>query len=290
MAQELNNKKRKLIHRLQNRYRLVVLNDDTFAERISIKLTPLRVFIIIGFITIVMTTLVISLIAFTPLREYIPGYADVGVKRELIRIVKKSDSLALALEERNAYWQSIANVLKGNVKADSALNKPDKTKAPNTAKLSPSEKEKNLREKIESQDKYSLAYDAEKDKKGISNFFFFTPLKGIVTAAFKASEKHFGIDIVGPENEAIKSALDGTVVSAGWSSETGYTITLQHSNNIISVYKHNSTLLKKAGDYVKAGEPIAIIGNTGEQTTGPHLHFELWYNGVAINPQDYMVF
>ncbi len=282
--------KTKLITRLRNRYRLTIMNDDTFEEKFSLRLTPLGVVILIGSVTIVMTMLVISLLAFTSLREYIPGYADVGVRRDMIRLALKSDSLEQTISEQNFFIQNLNNVLSGNIKNDSAKTRPNKNPAPPNLKINASAKEAALRKNIESQDQYTLSYATETNKSGISNFFFFTPIKGIVSASFNNKEKHFGVDIVGPENEPIKSTLDGTVILANWSSETGYTITVQHSNNLISVYKHNSVLLKKVGDYVKAGEPIAIIGNSGEQTTGPHLHFELWYNGSAINPQDYMVF
>jgi murein DD-endopeptidase MepM/ murein hydrolase activator NlpD len=288
MSQE-KEKKRKFIDRIRHRYRLVVMNDDTFEENFSLRLTPLGFFILLASITIIMTILVTSLIAFTPVREYIPGYADVGMRRDLVRLTLKSDSVEQALKERNAFMENIGNVLKGEIKSDSSQNRPDKNKDFDNLNMSPSKKEEALKKNIESQDKYSLAYGAE-NKTGISNFFFFTPLKGVITESFKSIEQHYGIDVVGPENESVKATLDGTVILATWSSETGYTITLQHSNNLISVYKHNSVLLKKVGDYIKAGEAIAIIGNSGEQTSGPHLHFELWYNGKAINPQDYMVF
>lgn len=289
MAEEKRYKKT-FLTQLRHRYRLVVMNDETFEEKLSLRLTPLGLVILIGSITIVMTMLVISLIAFTSLREYIPGYADVGLRRELINLALKSDSVEQALIEQNAFTANLNNVLQGNISADTSQNRPDKSKDHHKLNIGPSLKEEALKKNIESQDEYSLAYGTESSKSGISNFFFFTPLKGAISASFKTNEQHYGIDIVGPENEAIKSTLDGTVILASWSSETGYTITVQHSNNIISVYKHNSVLLKKTGDYVKAGEPIAIIGNSGEQTTGPHLHFELWYNGSAIDPQGYMVF
>ncbi len=144
---------------------------------------------------------------------------------------------------------------------------------------------------MESQDKYSLAFSESKIGKGsISSFFFFTPVKGIVTASFNSAEEHYGVDIAAKENEPIKAALDGTVLFSGWTSETGNTIQIQHSNNLVSAYKHCSVLMKKAGQYVKAGEVIAVIGNSGEQTSGPHLHFELWYNGTPIDPQEHIVF
>jgi murein DD-endopeptidase MepM/ murein hydrolase activator NlpD len=290
MAESKENKL-PLLERLRHRYRLVVLNDDTFEEKFSLRLTPLGFLVLLGSVTIIMTMLVTSLIAFTPLREYIPGYADVGMRRELINLAMRSDSLEQALTEQNLFNQNIANVLKGNIKADTSGSKPgSKSKEYENIKLSASQKEAALKQEIEAQDKYSLAYGTESNKSGISNFFFFTPLKGVVSEQFKSKEQHYGVDIVGPENEPIKVALDGTVILSTWSSETGYTISVQHSNNLVSVYKHNSVLLKKTGDFVKAGEAIAIIGNSGEQTTGPHLHFELWYNGTAIDPQGYMVF
>jgi len=289
MADE-KDKKTKLITRLRNRYRLTIMNDDTFEEKFTLRLTPLGVVIMIGSITIVMTILVISLIAFTPLREYIPGYADVNMRRQMIKLALRSDSLQQTISDQDAFIKNIGNVLNDKVGNDSTAKKPTKKINPANAKTAASPSENALRKDIETQDQYTLAYGTETNKSGISNFFFFTPLKGIVSASFKSIEHHYGLDIVGADNEAIKATLDGTVILSNWSAETGYTIMVQHSNNLISVYKHNSALLKKAGDYVKAGEPIAIIGNTGEQTTGPHLHFELWYNGNAVNPQDYMVF
>lgn len=287
---EPQEKKKKLLQRLRHRYRLVIMNDDAFEENFSLRLTPLGFFILLGAITIVMTILVTSLIAFTSLREYIPGYADVGMRRELIALSLRSDSLEMALMDQNAYNQNLSKVLRGDIQSDSTQNKPDKSKDYNKLNLNASGKEEVLKKQIEAEDQYSLAYGTETNKNGIANFFFFSPLKGMISASFNASERHYGVDILGPDNEAIKATLDGTVILATWSSETGYTISVQHSNNLISVYKHNSVLLKKVGDFVKAGEPIAIIGNSGEQTTGPHLHFELWYNGNAIDPQAYMVF
>jgi len=289
MASEKENK-RKFIDRIRHRYRLVVMNDDTFEENFSLRLTPLGFFILLATVTIVMTILVTSLIAFTPIREYIPGYADVGMRRDLIKLTLSTDSLEQALIERNAFIENVGAVLKGDMKTDSTQNRPDKNNDYNKLNLNATPAEDALKKNTEAQDKYSLAYGTESNKSGISNFFFFTPLKGLVSEQFKSKEQHFGVDVVGPENESVMATLDGTVILAMWTSETGYTIAVQHSNNLISVYKHNSVLLKKTGDYVKAGEALAIIGNSGEQTTGPHLHFELWYNGNAINPQDYIVF
>lgn len=278
--------------RLKNRYRLVVMNDDTFEERFSLRLTPLGLFILIGVVSIFMTTLVISLVAFTPLREYIPGYgSELTQKGQLINLSLRTDSLEQSLNSKTWYIENLKRVMNGELRSDSSLNKPDPTNQYQNVKFKKSIEDSILRSQIESQDKYAIAFqDKKNQKKGISSFFFFTPVKGLVTNSFKEKEEHFGIDIAAPENEAIKATLDGTVIFTGWSAETGHVIQVQHSNNLISIYKHNSALMKKMGQYVKAGEVIAIIGNSGEQTTGTHLHFELWYNGNPVDPQDYIIF
>lgn len=276
--------------RLRNRYRLVVMNDDTFEEKFSLRLTPLGLFILVGSVSIFMTILVISIVAFTPLREYIPGYAtDVNMKNELITLTVKTDSIEQELEKKNIFLENIQHVLRGDIKMDSLLNKPDSSMRYTKLDFSPSAQDSALRKEMEGVDKYSLS-DEGASKNTIANFFFFTPVKGQVTSSFSEKEEHYGVDVAAPENEAIKATLDGTVIFTGWSSETGYIIQIQHSNNLISVYKHNSKLMKKTGQYVKAGEVIAIIGNSGEQTTSTHLHFELWHNGNPIDPQEYMVF
>ena len=290
-------KKSDLMQRLRLRYRLVVMNDDTFEEKISLSLTPLRVFVMLGSTIIIMIVLVISLIAFTPLREYIPGYADVGVWRKLIDITHKSDSLEQEVAAKNQYLENITNVLQGKVETEEMVihNKPDTTKKYSNINIGASNSEVKLREQVESQDQYNISSQAgatpeEAPKGEINSYLFFAPVKGAVSNSFNVEDKHFGVDVVGKENEPVKATMDGTVILATWSSETGHTITIQHDNHIISVYKHNSMLLRKVGNVVKAGEPIAIIGSSGEHTTGPHLHFELWYNGKPIDPQDYISF
>jgi len=280
--------------KIRNRYRLVVMNDDTFEEKFSLKLTPLNIFIVAGLVSIIMIILTVSLVAFTPLREYIPGYgSEVNTRKELVNLTLKLDSLQYELSLRSTAMDNIKNIISGNVSGDSVSQK-EKTKTvaiPKNSDIKPSKEDSAFRAQVESQDKYSLAFSERKTgKESISNFFFFTPVKGMVTASFNTSQEHYGVDIAAKENEPIKATLDGTVLFAGWTSETGYTIEIQHSNNLVSAYKHNSVLLKKAGQFVKAGEAIAVIGNSGEQTSGPHLHFELWYNGNAIDPQEYMVF
>jgi murein DD-endopeptidase MepM/ murein hydrolase activator NlpD len=288
MAEE--KKKRPLSERLRRKYRLVILNDASFEERFSLRLTPGGILILVSSVTIFMSFFLISLIAFTPLREYIPGYGDISDRKALIALSLKADSVEEIIQAKNEYIKNLQNVLSGNVTSDTT--KPEKNAEKNNQHITikPSRTDSVLREEVEQQDKFSLTLSNNTGTSGISGYFFFSPVKGMVTHSFNMAEGHYGIDVVAKENEFIKAALDGTVVFAGWTSGDGYVIQLQHSNNLMSIYKHNSDLTKNVGDHVKAGEPIAIIGNTGETSSSTHLHFELWYNGIPIDPQDYVLF
>ena len=291
MSENTQESRSKLLSRLKNKYRLVLLNDDSFKETISLRLSPLNVFIFTGTILIVLISLVISFIAFTPIREFIPGYADVNLRRSVLQAVLKADSLEQEIKVTNSYLNAVAGVLNGNIPPEQLTGFPDSTKNYDHIMLIKSEEDSLLRAQIESQDLYSLTSSEEKSKKkSISSFFFFTPINGTVTSSFNAREEHYGTDIAAAENEVVKATLNGTVIFSSWTTDNGHVLQIQHENNLISVYKHNSVLLKKVGDFVKAGEAIAIVGNSGELTTGPHLHFELWYNGIAINPQEYIIF
>ncbi len=284
------NKKPKKLERLKNKYRLVILNDDTFEEKVSLRLSRLNVFVVVGISSLVLILLVIMLIAFTPLREFIPGYANVTVRKQGVQNYLKTDSLEIALAHNNLYVENLKHIIQGEPIVYSEETYIDSTVNYRNIKDNPIQQDSALRKMIETEEKYNLFNSAGSNPGKISSFIFFTPLKGSVTNRFNTKKEHFGIDLVAPKNEAIKATLDGTVIFAEWTAETGYVIQLQHADNIVSIYKHNSVLHKKVGDNVKAGEVIAIIGNSGELSTGPHLHFELWYNGIPINPEDYMMF
>lgn len=206
----------------------------------------------------------------------------------------RADSLEENLKNKDLYLYNLKNIMDGKEVVAKLPEKPDSsTNKYSNISFSKSKEDSMLRVEVEKQDKYSIA--ASDNSTGstissISSFLFFTPLKGMITNNFNPEEDHFGIDIVAAKDEAIKATLDGSVIFSEWILKTGYTIAIQHEGNLISVYKHNSALLKKEGDDVKAGEVVAIIGETGELSSGPHLHFELWYNGTPVNPRDYMVF
>jgi len=286
-----NPDKKKLYKKLRNKYRLVILNDSTFEEKVSLRLSPLNVFTIIGSFALLWTLVVAMTIVFTPIREYIPGYTDVDLRSDVISLTFKSDSMERELSQRFLYLQNINRILKGEPIPPENELPIDSSRYYGEISTSKTPADSLLRAYVENEDQFNLSVSADGiANAGIRNFTFFAPVNGTVTSEFEMEQNHFGIDVVAPENEAIKSCLNGTVVFAEWTVETGYVIQVQHKNNLLSVYKHNAVLLKKPGDYVNAGEAIAIIGNSGELTTGPHLHFELWFDGNPINPKDYMVF
>lgn len=291
MSETKNSRWKIFTDQLRSKYRLVILNDDSFAEKFSLRLSPLGLIILLGSVTIVMTTLVISLVAFTPFREYIPGYGNVNDRKDIIVLNAKADSLSSILVAREWYINNLLNVFSGKTEGKSPKPVKDSTGKYAQIDIKPSEQDQKLRKEIETNQLESTSDKVSANKLNeLSNFFFFTPVQGIVSSSYNIKEEHFGTDIVSKENELIKATLDGTVIFAGFTPDDGYVTQIQHNNNITSVYKHQSNVTKKTGDYVKAGDPIGVVGNTGENSNGPHLHFELWYNGFAINPQDYVVF
>ncbi len=275
---------------LKSKYRLVILNDNTFSEKFSLRLSPINLIIGISAITIVMTSVVISLVAFTPLREYIPGYGNITERRQILRLGIKADSIEQTLVSRDIYMSNVLNVLKDSLEKRSEKPKKDSTGKYSKLNTNPSNTDKEFRTNYEENKNNSVATISNPKLKGLSDIVFFTPVKGIVISSYNIKDEHFGIDLVTKRDEVVKSVLEGTVVFTGFSSKDGYVIQVQHSNNLTSIYKHNAEILKRTGDRIKSGEAISVVGNTGELSKGPHLHFELWYNGIPINPQDCIAF
>jgi murein DD-endopeptidase MepM/ murein hydrolase activator NlpD len=279
----------KLRQKLINKYRLVVLNEDTFEEKLSFKLTRLNVFIFGGVFSILLIVGTIFLIAFTQLREYIPGYSSTKLKREATQLIYKTDSLEQVLEVNNLYIQKIRDLLTGEISevefdTDSVLQTIQYDK--DSLNLSPSEADLEFRLDIESADRYSIFNEASKD----ADIVFFAPVSGTLTDGYSPEIKHFAVDIAVEMGTPVKSVADGTIIFAAWTSETGHVIIVEHSGGFISIYKHNTALHKEQGDLVKSGEVIASAGNAGEFSTGPHLHFELWNEGYPVNPINYIDF
>jgi murein DD-endopeptidase MepM/ murein hydrolase activator NlpD len=289
---EPKQEKKKLINRLKSKYRLVLLNASTYEERYSIQLTPLNVITSLGLMFFLVTVIVVLSIVLSPLKQYIPGYSDSETKIAAYNASFMADSLQQQMSLRQNYINNLRDILNGNIKADSSnMIKSEPTKYKDLD-FKASKEDSLLRIKVEENEKFNVTFDPNTSNKnvGMAGVFFFTPLRGTVTSSFNLRGNHLGIDIAGPKNEPIKAVLDGTVVFSSFTTDAGYVIHLQHANNLISVYKHNSVVLKKVGDTIKAGDSIAIIGNSGELTDGPHLHFELWQKGQAINPEDFIVF
>lgn len=284
--------KKPLLEKLKNKYRLTISNEGTFDEVLSIRLSRLNVFTVTGLFSVVLIAFVTLLIAFTPLREYIPGYPDGAMRKNIEENVILVDSLIVELDKRDRFFQGIRNVVSGNDFDNVMVNKSDSVVDPRykDLKFTISAEDSLFRKEHEEDEKYNLSFGDVSKASGLVNMHFFPPISGMISNHYNSKIEHYGTDVVGGVNERISSISDGTVVFAEWTLNTGYVIQIQHSNNLISIYKHNSELLKKTGDHVKAGEVIALLGNSGELTSGPHLHFELWYNGKALNPEDYIKF
>jgi hypothetical protein len=278
--------------KLHDKYRLVLMNDDTFEEKLSFRLTRLNVFIFFGTLSVFLVIATTYIIAFTPLREYIPGYADFNTRQVLRELMLRADSLEKDIRQKNLYILNIRNIVEGR---EIDFAPPDTVFIESIVgidELPRSREDSLLRAEIDlwSQNNMIPVTEEIQRRPRINHFFYFPPVNGIITNYFNPSKRHFGVDVVADANTAVKSILDGTVILSAWSVETGYTIGIQHANNLVSVYKHNNRLLKEQGNFVRAGEVIGIIGNTGLYSWGTHLHFELWFNGSPVDPLDYIIF
>ncbi len=275
--------KRKLLHK----YRLVILNEETFEERFSFKLNRLNVFVFSTLFALFLILATTFIIAFTPLREYIPGYSSTTLKKNATQLAYQTDSLQKILDVNEAYLSSIKKVLTGDVKTvefnkDSII---EVAKTDPSVLIRTSRKDSLLREAVAKEDKYNPLIAPQ-----VQQYALFAPVKGIISEGYDSKAKHYAVDVVTAKDSPVKAIADGTVIFAEWTAATGYVIILKHDNNLISVYKHNAMLTKEQGEIVKAGEVLGTVGNTGELTTGPHLHFELWRDGYPVNPTSFIDF
>lgn len=291
----MTKEKKKLRDKLRKKYRIVVYNNDTYEEKIHFQFTLLNFFNILVFSSVLLIVLVTYLIAFTPLREYIPGYTDVSLNRRVYEMEQRADSLETVFHQKDLYINNLKKIIMGEDFESDSINSL-LTKTSNTdfsnIKDKKSKEDSLFRVEYETETRNNL-FKQEIIKDNPTKYklvSFFSPMNGIVTSHFNREEKHYGVDLVADNNSVIKSTADGTVIYSDWTVENGYCIGIQHNGNLFTIYKHNAVLLKDDGDFVKAGEPIAIYGNSGSLSTGPHLHFELWYNGTPLNPEDYISF
>lgn len=275
-------------------YRLVIINDESFEEVQTTKLSLLNLYTIASSIFIAGIILVFLLIIFTPLKRYIPGLGNFEAEEKAKELENRIDDLESELASYDLWVANMRRIMVGDVDTTgesslSAIAIPTDRDVTNISKVP---EDQALRENLTALENPPgpTVINLSTQEKPLEQLFFTPPVSGEITYSFSPEKGHYGSDITAPKNTAVKSVMSGFVISSDWTLETGNTICIQHSDNLVSFYKHNSALLKKTGDIVKAGEAIAIIGNTGEHSTGPHLHFELWHKGKPIDPADYVNF
>ena len=283
------NFRKRITKKLLSRYRLVILNEENYEEQFFFRLSILNLVIISTFLFSFLITSVLLIVSFTSLKEFIPGYASNLMRKQAVLNASKLDSLTVSYNQSLNQLNSIKRVLTGDIEFEEFREREFKLDTENIEVKLNSKKIKGdslLRSKVEQEDKYNFSINVNADE----SFLFFPPVSGYISQKFDPSKKHYAIDIVARENEPVKSVADGAVIFSEWSSDTGYVIILEHEQGYLSVYKHNESLNYVQGDMVKAGDIIGTIGNTGEYSTGYHLHFELWNDGYPLDPQDFINF
>ncbi len=290
----MNERLRKIFKQLNDKYRLVIMNDITLEERLSLRLSRMNVFVVFSTIGVILVALTVAFIVYTPLKEYIPGYQDVTQRRRLLDLTSRTDSLGSVVNSQNNFIRGLQKVLMGEV--DSVKNdfgqvsisqKGDYSNI-NLNEISP--EDSMLRKELEDEGVYELFNEDRRADAELSDLYFAKPLEGYVTDSFNVAKEHYGIDLIGEKDAPVKAILDGVIIMNDWSYDTGYVVGIQHSYNLVSFYKHNSVILKKVGTLVTAGDIIAIVGDTGELSDGKHLHLELWHNQSPVDPLKFIIY
>lgn len=262
---------------ITEKYRLAVIDEEDLKEVRSFRVSLMNIYILLSSLMLLLSIIIVSVIFLTPVRRLVPGYADINESLEFREMRNKMDEIEESLKAQEAYNESLKRILQGNISGEFELDQ-----------------NANLLEAVKNMNKIGaiLPEDINNNHatKLLGSLFFVPPVRGPISAKYLEVEDHYGVDILASSNTAVKSVMDGIVLFSDWTMEAGNTLAIQHPNNIISVYKHNSALLKKTGQRLSAGEAIAIIGNTGTLSDGPHLHFELWYDGLPVDPEKYINF
>lgn len=284
----MKKRRRAFWHNFKFKYKLTITNENTLEEVVGIHVSKLNgVSVLLSAITVIFLIAAI-IIAFTPLRNYLPGYMNSEVRELVVNNALRADSLQQMLTRQNQYIMNIQDIFSGKVSVDTVNSIDSLTMLRSEELMERTEAEEQFRKQYEETERYNLTTMVNTPL--ANGLIFYRPTRGMISSGFDVNKKHFGIDIAANPNESVLATLDGTVILSAYTAETGYVIQVQHAQNIVSVYKHCGSLLKKEGDIVKAGEAIALVGNTGEKSTGPHLHFELWNKGRALDPSKYIVF
>ena len=281
--------RKRLTKNLLSRYRLVILNEENYEEQFFFRLSILNLLIISIFLFSFLITSTLLIVSYTPVKEFIPGYASNLMRKQAIINASKLDSLTISYNQSLNQLNSIKRVLTGDIEFEEFKEREFKLDTENIEVKLNSKKIKEdslLRRVVEQQDRYNFSSNENSDE----GFLFFSPVLGYISQKFDPSKKHFAIDVVAKQNEPVRSIADGVVIFSEWSLDTGYVIILEHKQGYLSVYKHNESLNNVQGDIVRAGDIIGTVGNTGEYSTGHHLHFELWNDGYPLDPQDFIDF
>ena len=270
------------------KYKLTIINENTLEEVVGIHVSKLNGFSVLLSVLTILFLIASVIIAFTPLRNYLPGYMNSEIRAQVVENALRVDSLQQLVDRQNLYIMNIQDIFSGKVRIDSVQSMDTLTAMREDSLMERTKREEEFRRLYEETEKYNLtSITSQPDVDGL---IFYRPTRGMISSHFDADKKHYGTDIAANPNESVLATLDGTVILSTYTAETGYLIEVQHNQDFVSVYKHCGSLLKRVGDKVQAGEAIALVGNSGTLTTGPHLHFELWHKGSAVNPEKYIVF
>ena len=268
-------------------FRFAIINDNSLEEVFNIKFSRARLLWLTAAILLAVSVIFVLLLGYTPLRNLIPGKSKTHVQNELIMMIQKADSLEKSLGNYSLYTKNLKKVLSDSVSLDSVQDLFREGFTVKELDFKPSVEDSILRAEVEAEESISLNSNLKEKK---LNSFFIKPVDGLITEGFNKKIGHFGVDVVSKKGAFISSIDDGMVLFSSWTHEFGYVLVIKHQNSFISFYKHNSEVFKSKGDYVKSGETIAIIGNSGKYSTGPHLHFELWKGSSPVNPVNYILF
>ncbi|MDO4165687.1 MAG: M23 family metallopeptidase [Bacteroides sp.] len=270
------------------KYKLTIINENTLEEVVGIRVSKLNgISVLLSVLTILFLFAAI-IIAFTPLRNYLPGYMNSEIRAQVVENALRVDSLQQLVDQQNLYIMNIQDIFLGKIKTDTIQSMDSLTILRKDTLMERTQREAEFRKQYEEAEMYNLTnITATTEADGL---IFYRPTRGMISSPFDADTQHYGTDIAANPGESVLATLDGTVILSTYTAETGYVIEVQHNQEFISVYKHCGSLLKKTGETVKGGEAIALVGNTGQLTTGPHLHFELWHKGRAVNPELFIVF
>lgn len=286
----MSGKKKNILKKFKLKLRLIIFNDNSFEELLNLRLSLYNIIVILTGLGLLLIILTAVIIVYTPVKEYIPGYPKEEITLQARKNQRIIDSLLQASHNYNLYLDNLKSLfLKGEPLDIEIIRKIDTTKNYKNLNLSPSRNDSLFRKKYEEENLFNVTLKSE-----LSNIIlqsnFNPPLKGIISRKFNPNEKHYGIDIVSKAKEPILSIYKGTVIFGGYSIQTGNTVIIQHQYDVISIYKHLETIIVKEGENVEAGSVVGIIGTTGKESTGPHLHFELWYKGKPVDPEEFISF